>query len=293
MKRMIYLMIIVNLILPQYADAQTANYNFDFEDWYTDSNGQQRLNQWQFINWSGDTVDQFHGVQQSMQSQSGNYAVTVHRWYMIDKTGLKLKNTISQKPIYLNGFYKYTDAFLSAHPDSSTVDDVATVTVYFTKWNTILNRLDTIGYGYKELPAATGYIPFSCAITYPTIDQPDSFYIYIQPTKYHSGLGCKDSSECSFLTIDNLSFSNTTAIIDADLNNKISIYPNPAKEELVIHTDPAIVVQKYSLADIMGRIVFTQVGDIKKINLNHLSPGNYSLMLETNKGSLAKKIVVK
>ena len=288
-----YLIIITFLPL-YYANAQVTNSNFDFEDWYIDSLGKERLDQWEHIDWEGNIRHQLHGTKKSMQSHSGNYAVTLHRWYVIDKDALRLKHTISQKPNFLNGFYTYTDAALAVHTDSNVVNDTATVTAYFTKWNPVLNVSDTIGYGYQELSAATSYTPFSCAINYTTIDQPDSVHIYIRPTKfYRMRLGCKTNSDCSFLTVDNLSFSIATSVSTAGAaNNKMSIYPNPAREALFIKAHPDVIVQKIYLTDIMGRIVMTQKGNIKTIDLSHLSSGHYMLKLQTNEGFIVKKILV-
>lgn len=292
MKATMYLVVIISLTF-YHANAQTANYNFDFEDWHTDNLGQERPSQWELIDWNGNIRSQLHGTQKSTKSYSGNYAIIVHRWYVVDRDGLKMKHAIAQKPNYLNGFYTYTDVALAVHPDSVAVNDIATITAYFTKWNTVLNRADTIGYGYQELSAASGYTPFSCTITYTTTDQPDSFEIYIRPTKFYSGIGCKTNSDCSFLTVDNLSFSNTTSIESADVaNEKMRIYPNPAKGELFINIQPGVIVQKMYLADIIGRIVMTQEGNIQKINLSHLRAGNYFLKLQTKEGSVVKKIVV-
>jgi hypothetical protein len=291
MKAIMYLMIIC---LPfQYASAQTPRYNFDFEDWYTDSLGSERLEHWDHIGWNDNILYQLHGTKKSTNSYSGHYAITIHRWYVIDKDALRLKQPISGKPNSLNGFYTYTDAVLAVHPDSNAVNDIATVTAYFMKWNTLSNSRDTIGYGYQELSATAGYRPFSCAITYTTSDYPDSFYIYIRATKSLPGMGCKTDPDCSFLTVDNLSFSNAISIDAADAaNNKISIYPNPARQELFIRVHPDVIVQKMYLADIMGRVVMIQEANIQKIKLNHLSPGNYFLKLQTNEGWVVKNIVV-
>lgn len=287
-----YLISVISILF-HYANAQTANYNFDFEDWYMDSLAEERLDQWEHIGWNDHILSQLHGTEKTTQSYSGNYAVTIHRWYMVGMDALRLRHATSQKPNYLNGFYIYTDATLAVHPDSSGVDDIAIIAAYFTKWNTVLGRSDTIGYAYQEVLAATGYTPFSCAITYTSVDQPDSFNIYIRPSKFLSGIGCKTGSDCSFLTVDNLSFSNTTSINDAHVtNNQLSIYPNPGKEELFIKAPSDVIIQKMYLVDMMGRVMMTQEGNTRKINVGYLSPGSYFLKLQTDDELILKKVAI-
>ena len=259
-----------------HASAQIAAYNFDFENWYKDSAGEDRLDIWEHIDRNGNIRQQLHGTVKSAQSYSGSYAVTLHRWYMVDSDDLKMKNAISQKPRYLNGFYKYTDVVLSSHPDTA-FDDTATVTLYFTKWNHISGEEDTIGYGYSKLSVTSGYIPFSCPITYVNAVQPDSFYIYIRPSKYTFGVGCKDNPDCSFLTIDNLSFSNTTSSGNI-LQEKttLKIYPNPANEWILLEgASGTLTVRIYNASGICQTKQEAKEG---KVNVEHLPPGLYRIV---------------
>ncbi|HTN45673.1 MAG TPA: T9SS type A sorting domain-containing protein [Flavipsychrobacter sp.] len=292
MKTLVSLFIISYLFLA-HARAQTGNYNFDFENWQLAAPNDVRLDQWTHIDRDGKTWPSLlHGTKISRQSYTGKYAITIHRWYMITYDGISLRSSISHKPLYLNGFYKYTDVTVQTTPDT-VLDDTAKVTIYFTKWNSMSNQTDTVGFGYQELHMSMNYAPFSCRISYPvTAGQPDSFYIAIQPTKHWSRVMCKDSSDCSFLTVDNLSFANTTAVRDKVNENFIKVYPNPAKDRIFIDSELSLPIQRISLVDVTGRILLEKDGNVRQINLSQVMPGTYFLKLQTSEGLLVKKLIV-
>lgn len=273
------------------ANAQTTDYNLDFEAWHADQFGKDRLDQWVHIGWVDDTLYQLQGTKRSTQRHSGTYAVTLHRWYIIDRDAIRLRQGISHKPRFINGYYSYTEIALAKHADSATVNDIATVTAYFTRWNALRNRPDTIGYGYLELGGAATFTPFSCALTYTDARQPDSFAIYIRPSKFF-GIGCKFNPDCSFLTVDALSFQDAASVARGNPAADLTVSPNPVKNELTIRAHPAVVLRQIELADATGRIVLKQDGALNHLQLDHLPPGYYVLSVRTDEATVIRKVVI-
>jgi hypothetical protein len=80
----------------------------------------------------------------------------------------------------------------------------------------------------------------------------------------------------------NISYENTTGI--ETINNAIvSIYPNPTKTQLTVHSSK--LFSKVRIIDIMGKEVFTKSIDLTKnliINTSNLDNGYYSIQLLQN-----------
>lgn len=68
----------------------------------------------------------------------------------------------------------------------------------------------------------------------------------------------------------------------------LSIYPNPTNDFLQIETDHEI--QKVTLTDISGKQLWVAKSNKKQVNISELSAGIYFIQIETNKGTITKKI---
>ena len=80
----------------------------------------------------------------------------------------------------------------------------------------------------------------------------------------------------------------TTGLADI-LSEKWQIYPNPVKSELFISSD--FPVTKAEIYSITGALLISEMNITGKINVSTLSPGVYMLMIYTNSGVVAKKVV--
>lgn len=140
--------------------AQTLNYNFDFEDWYVDTLGEERLRIWQNLlrHDSPNPNTSSHGTDKVTDSKTGNFALQLSRWYMHAFDIAAQKSAVSSQHNFLNGYYKYNDVELIFGP---SVEDTALITIYFTKWNINANKADTVGFGAKELQKSPNYSSFS------------------------------------------------------------------------------------------------------------------------------------
>jgi len=185
--------------------------NAGFENWDTTNNVPQ--------NWSTTNGE----INQSTDRYSGSYAAVIWTWYNrlsellvngklppftpftdeIHKAG----TPISVKPAYLKGVYKYTDVVSG---------DFAVAIVLLKKYDTIQNKIDTVGYGIKFLRPINTYTPFQVCITdmQPSV-MPDSIVIafssssnFVKPQNdwiYCFGNVGGNAGECSYLYVDALS----------------------------------------------------------------------------------------
>src|ERR1043165_2869184 len=77
--------------------------NTDFENWYTDSIGQVRLFDWEHLNGPDDINPgpQFFGTWQESNSQHGQRALKLSRWYNYTWDAVRQRAPINYKPAAL------------------------------------------------------------------------------------------------------------------------------------------------------------------------------------------------
>ena len=75
--------------------------------------------------------------------------------------------------------------------------------------------------------------------------------------------------------------------------NSVSLYPNPAKDVVRIETKNNVNVSSVEVFNLLGQSVLSQ-STLKdnKINVSSLSKGLYLLKLASDKGTIAKKVVI-
>ena len=96
--------------------------------------------------------------------------------------------------------------------------------------------------------------------------------------------GCKNST---MLTV---TIETKTGIEDI-LSEKLTIYPNPAKDELIIEHGE-LKIEKVEIYDLSGKIIVNcQLSTVNSINLSALPQGAYVLMIYTDSGVTDKKVV--
>ncbi len=86
----------------------------------------------------------------------------------------------------------------------------------------------------------------------------------------------------------------TTGINNLSLNESIKIYPNPAKDQINIDLDNFIgQIKSISLFDIQGKEILIKYDSSgNKIFLNNLNEGFYMLHIETDNGTITKKLII-
>ncbi|MFY8161999.1 MAG: T9SS type A sorting domain-containing protein [Candidatus Kapaibacteriota bacterium] len=61
----------------------------------------------------------------------------------------------------------------------------------------------------------------------------------------------------------------------------ISIYPNPAREELNINTTSDITISEIEITDVNGRLILIQKNNLDIINIDNLKQGIYFIKIKT------------
>ncbi|WP_306350192.1 T9SS-dependent choice-of-anchor J family protein [Flavobacterium sp. '19STA2R22 D10 B1'] len=97
------------------------------------------------------------------------------------------------------------------------------------------------------------------------------------------------------LLIDDFKVTATTLGTDDFLANKFAVYPNPAKDVLNLTNTINAEVKNISITDLNGRIVkqnnYNGVANQIQINVADLAKGAYILTINSDQGSVTKKIL--
>jgi hypothetical protein len=83
----------------------------------------------------------------------------------------------------------------------------------------------------------------------------------------------------------------TTALENPIKTNEVKLFPNPAEEHFSIDLPGNTTINSVSILDFSGRVVNIQASKNGMYSLNGLSTGMYFVQIETDKGSVVKKVV--
>jgi hypothetical protein len=100
---------------------------------------------------------------------------------------------------------------------------------------------------------------------------------------------------CSYSDSVTVKVKNTTNIIDAEIDNRINIYPNPNKGYFRIIISDGNGRYSYEIVDITGKktadgiVECTTDECIFDISLSNAKPGTYTLIIVKNRALLGQK----
>lgn len=77
---------------------------------------------------------------------------------------------------------------------------------------------------------------------------------------------------------------------DLESNNGIAVFPNPAANEISIRTNSNQKVVSATVIDLLGKVVLTE-NETQHLDISSLQNGTYLLKIETNEGTVVKKII--
>ena len=100
----------------------------------------------------------------------------------------------------------------------------------------------------------------------------------------------------SFLYIDQIQIldSNPLSISNFELNNTISLSPNPASNIFKVNTLNNTIIKEISIYNILGKKVNALNIGVNQFDISSLSTGMYMVKIKDSKGSIAsKKLFVK
>jgi hypothetical protein len=122
----------------------------------------------------------------------------------------------------------------------------------------------------------------------PTATEQSAGTVTLTLTTTGSGVpSCTAGSDTKVITI-----SAASGITNAYINANINLYPNPTTGLVKVENNSTFTVTGVSVINPSGSEVFNQNGDLKSVDLGNLNKGIYFMKVETNGGSLMKKIVL-
>ncbi|HEV7230003.1 MAG TPA: PCMD domain-containing protein [Bacteroidia bacterium] len=145
----------------------------------------------------------------------------------------------TMRPVSLSGWYKYTPAG----------KDTASVEVTVSQWDTLLKKRITVGHAkFLDTAHVSTYTSFTVQLNYSSTALPDTGVIVLLSSQQNS------SVVNSTLFVDDLSFTLPAGINEDQLNQKITLSPNPASDVVKIDNLPfnATGIQIY---DACGKMV--------------------------------------
>ncbi len=233
--------------------------NGDFENW-TLTSGVNFLDGWQTSSAQpSDTIS----PTQITDNANGNSAILLQTRYVngagVIQAIASINFPLSSKPMYFNGFYK------SFRTGSGTAEIKATFKNNGTEIGTSLLTVNT---------NVNSYSTFSLPINYSSTLIPDEVIIYIASD------GLMNKVLNNKLWVDNLSFTSSPLSINETFGetNTISIFPNPASNELNIELKDN-EEGTLKIINIFGEIVLEQYITFGEslIEIDYLTSGVYLL----------------
>lgn len=275
------------------------NMNLSFEDWkqvtpplgstYEDIDGWwATVNDVRRITGNNDHLTAFKYT----PAQQGNYAirlrsvqalttfipgVVVTGTFSFQQQQLIQGRPFSYKPTKLKGYFKYFPVN----------NDSAVAYIHLSRWNTNLNRRDTIAVdSLIIIDNQTEWKDFELNLdysNYPGIT-PDSIVIRFVSSVNAGFGGGKVGSE---LMIDNLSIEFPVSKIK-NLDANFDVFPNPFQNHLVIQSTNILENHTIEIYNLMGEKVLFQILNHSKqvLDLSFLKSGIYIFVLKDNNQSI-------
>lgn len=172
-------------------------------------------------------------------------------------------------------------------------------------------------YGIQLWVSTTGTDPSDFTMVLPTIaddllittttgtyDDYDQYEVtvnarYVKLMSYGRFNTAGDNRVSAWTNITEIEFygSEVLSVSEADLLNKVSLYPNPVKDNLTIKVHNDINIESYKLYGIDGRLILDEkievVNSLFNIDLSEMAGGTYVLNLSSDDGrNISKQIIV-
>ena len=251
------------------------------------------------------SLDGYGSGRTTSYASNGLYSMSVWNWYYYipgNTVNGELDNPsdvnfplmyggtpFTHVPESVHGMYLYDTSGTYSDNDSAVVE------VFLKKYNLNTESIDTVAYGRLHLSATEmnqGFVPFELSIE-PLIPNasPDSIVIVLKSSLN----GLCDQNEignCLYFYVDELSATLTTGISLPISNHPLLVGPNPVVGELNI----SLLATKRAdirILDTQGQLIIAQeIDTAAQLDLSHLSPGIYTLIVDIN-GSLSLHKIMK
>ena len=189
----------------------------------------------------------------------------------------------SNRPSSLTGEWQYA---------SAAANDSGVIAIGLTKWNSSLQKRDTVGFAdYKLIGSVTTWTPFSVPIYYLTGEYPDTAIIYLASSGVNAANG-------SYLYIDTLAFSGSVPTGVISINNfhyLISVYPNPNNGLFTVYISSDITeTAQFVITNMFGeKVEEITAATNAPLNIQLNEPaGIYFINATTTHARLSEKITI-
>lgn len=236
---------------------QTPLPNFSFENWEEIS--YENPENWHSYNQLL-TIYDLENVTKTTDSNSGSFAVKITT---NDVEGEVTPGLLANGPLNISTFgfkpipYNASPTTISgAYKYSPNGNDNAEMFIQFFKLGNV------IGGHVETFINQTNYTSFSSNII--LIGTPDSMSI----------IASSGNNVGSVLILDDLNFSGNNVGIEEFSNMKVNIYPNPAKNKVMIKSND---IFNYKIIDLSGEIVMSGDNNTSaiEVDIDHLNSGVY------------------
>lgn len=205
----------------------------------------------------------------------------------------KIEPVLGTSQFNITGGYPFTD-----RPDSlkgymaylaGAGTDAASISVVLSKWNTSLNKRDTVAFARRNIQTSVSSLtPFADTLHYLTATPPDTCLIVILSSNSFPAIDTTSVlyvDDLSFAGIDNTQFPSPGGIGSADSKTTVSVFPNPAGNSLTI-TSNAAAGSKVVFVNLLGQTVKTVILASKEqhVDVADLKNGVYVYELINREG---------
>lgn len=308
MKNIIFFILFLFTYSFSFSQAQIPNSSF--ENW-SEVNGCYELDNWYSLNIVSAQYPQM-GTLRSTDAYDGNYSlrlvsspVNMPDYNLYDTLANAVLGSLSlvdgphdgdsytDRPNYCSFYFKYYPSILAP--------EIIDTAYFFIKF---VNQDNNVGYAHWFYAGTEvdNWTKVTLSIYYYNNLTPDSVYANFTSSlngfvKSHFSMGNVHFLNAigNELIVDKLELSNQVALPkEAESINEISIYPNPCKDDLnLIFNNNKPENLNYSIYDITGKRIKSDVVKDTKISTRELSSGFYILELSKNGYSVRQKFIVK
>lgn len=121
-------------------------------------------------------------------------------------------------------------------------------------------------------------------------DNPNLTCIQVDDVDFANSQICESSSGWCKDEITVYSEDCSLGINDI-LETQLSIYPNPAKDVIMLYNESDFIIESVKVYDVLGKLVLEQSNPSNQIDISSLDSGLLLVQIETDKGIVTKKVV--
>jgi len=180
---------------------------------------------------------------------------------------------INSRPVVFGGWFRY---------DPVNVD-TAFFSVTLTRWDATNGVRETVGVANADIFSTSGlYENIESLISYSSMEIPDTVLIIMGPgNDIEPQVG-------STLFADDVYFSNSPAGLETPESIGLSVYPNPASEELRITSTSNVEMQSYVIYSLDGKRVSQGRLNASSaiVDVKSLTNGQYNLVIMTSENDM-------